>query len=57
LTLISGSISSIANRTPPIGVLKVAAIPAPAPAAISVIRCAALKCSNWPRVEPNDEPI
>ena len=35
----SGSNSSIANITPPIGVLKVAAMPAPAPAATSVIRC------------------
>ncbi len=35
----SGINSSIANITPPIGVLKVAAMPAPAPAATSVIRC------------------
>jgi hypothetical protein len=32
-TLISGIINSVANNTPPIRVLKVAAIPAPAPAA------------------------
>ena len=32
LTLISGSISSVANSTPPIGVLNVEAMPAPAPA-------------------------
>ena len=38
-TLTSGIISSIANMTPPIGVLKVAAMPAPAPAATSVMRC------------------
>ena len=35
----SGIISSTANITPPIGVLKVAAMPAPAPAATSVTRC------------------
>ena len=38
-TLTSGIISSIANITPPIGVLKVAAMPAPAPAATRVMRC------------------
>ena len=38
LTLTSGIISSIANSTPPIGVLKVAAMPAPAPAATRVMR-------------------
>ena len=38
LTLISGSISSVANNTPPIGVLNVAAMPAPAPAATRVMR-------------------
>ena len=37
--LTSGIISSMANMTPPIGVLKVAAMPAPAPAATSVMRC------------------
>ena len=37
-TLTSGSISSMANITPPIGVLKVAAMPAPAPAATRMIR-------------------
>ena len=31
LTLTSGNISSVTNRTPPIGVLNVAAMPAPAP--------------------------
>jgi hypothetical protein len=35
----SGISNSIANITPPIGVLKVAAMPAPAPAGTSVIRC------------------
>ncbi|HEX5278463.1 MAG TPA: hypothetical protein VFW28_00150 [Micropepsaceae bacterium] len=38
LTLTSGIISSMANITPPIGVLKVAAIPAPAPAATRMMR-------------------
>ena len=38
-TLTSGIISSMANITPPIGVLKVAAMPAPAPAATRMIRC------------------
>src|SRR5271163_743361 len=37
-TLTSGIISSIANKTPPIGVLKVAAMPLPAPAATRMIR-------------------
>jgi hypothetical protein len=36
-TLTSGIINSIANITPPMGVLNVAAIPAPAPAATKVI--------------------
>jgi hypothetical protein len=39
-TLISGIISSVANSTPPIGVLNVAAIPAPAPEATRMMRCA-----------------
>ena len=38
VTPISGIISSMANITPPIGVLKVAAIPAPAPEATRMIR-------------------
>ena len=53
----SGSISSIANITPPIGVLKVAAIPAPAPAATSTMRWAAGIRSSCPSVEPMAEPI
>ena len=52
--LTSGSISSMANSTPPIGVLKVAAMPAPAPAATRVMRCHAAMRISWPRVEPND---
>ena len=37
-TLTSGIINSMENMTPPIGVLNVAAIPAPAPAATRMIR-------------------
>ena len=55
--LSSGSISSIANITPPIGVLNVAAMPAPAPAATSVIRCHGASEINWPSDEPSDAPI
>jgi hypothetical protein len=40
-TLTSGIINSIANITPPMGVLNVAAIPEPAPAATRVMRCQA----------------
>ena len=39
------------------GVLKVAAMPAPAPAAIRVTRCHTGTRSSWPRVEPKEEPI
>ena len=53
----SGIISSMANMTPPIGVLKVAAMPAPAPAATSVMRCHGAMCTIWPSVEPIAEPI
>ena len=52
--LTSGSISSIANMTPPIGVLKVAAMPAPAPAATRVMRCHGSIRMSWPSVEPMD---
>ena len=57
LTLTSGIISSMANITPPIGVLNVAAIPAPAPAATRAIRCPAGMRTIWPKVEPSAEPI
>ncbi len=57
LTLTSGIISSVANITPPIGVLKVAAMPAPAPAATRVMRCAIGMAITWPSVDPNAEPI
>ena len=49
--LTSWSMISMANSTPPIGVLNVAAMPAPAPAAISVIRCHTGTRSNWASVE------
>ena len=50
--LTSGIMSSMAKITPPIGVLKVAAMPAPAPAATSVMRCQASSRMNWPMLEP-----
>jgi hypothetical protein len=56
-TLTSGIISSTANMTPPIGVLNVAAIPAPAPAATKVMRCPGGIRMICPRVEPSAEPI
>ena len=55
--LSSGIISSMANITPPIGVLKVAAMPAPAPAATSVMRCHGAMRMTCPRVEPSAAPI
>ena len=55
--LTSWSMISTAKSTPPIGVLKVAAIPAPAPAAIRVMRCHTGTRSNWPRVEAKEAPI
>ena len=56
-TLTSGSISSVANSTPPMGVLNVAAMPAPAPAATRVMRCPVGMRMTWPSVEPSAEPI
>ena len=53
----SGSRISSANNTPPSGVLKVAAIPAPAPAESNVIFCqvdSRITCAN---AEPSAEPI
>ncbi len=55
--LSSGSISSMANITPPIGVLKVAAMPAPEPAATKVMRCHGAIEIIWPSEEPSVEPI
>jgi hypothetical protein len=47
----------MANITPPIGVLKVDAMPAPAPAATRAIRCPAGMRITCPSVEPSAEPI
>ena len=55
--LTSGIMSSMAKITPPIGVLKVAAMPAPAPAATSVMRCHACSRMSWPMLDPRDAPI
>ena len=53
----SGSRISSANITPPSGVLKVAAMPAPAPAAISVIFCQVDSPIARAKVEPSAAPI
>ena len=55
--LTSGSSSSTANSTPPSGVLKVAAMPAPAPAESSVIFCQRARWSMRASVEPKEAPI
>ena len=55
--LTSGRSSSTANITPPSGVLKVAAMPAPAPAESSVIFCQRARFSARASVEPKDAPI
>jgi len=55
--LTSWSTISIAKRTPPTGVLNVAAMPPPAPAAMRVIRCQVGTRSSCPSVDPNEEPI
>jgi len=55
--LTSGIISSMANITPPMGVLKVAAMPAPAPAATSVMRCHGSMRMTCPMVEASEAPI
>jgi hypothetical protein len=47
----------MANMTPPIGVLKVAAMPAPAPAATRVMRCQGAMVMIWPSEEPSEAPI
>ena len=56
-TLTSGIINSIANITPPMGVLNVAAMPAPAPAATNVMRCQAANGMICPMVDPSEAPI
>ena len=55
--LISGIINSMANITPPIGVLNVAAMPAPAPAATRMMRWPGVIRTIWPSVDPSAEPI
>ena len=53
----SGRRISIANRTPPIGVLKVAAMPAPAPAESRVIFWPVESPITCEKAEPSAEPI
>jgi hypothetical protein len=53
----SGRRISTANSTPPSGVLKVAAMPAPAPAAISVIFCPGDRWIHCEKAEPSADPI
>ena len=54
---ISGSRTSLANSTPPSGVLNVAAMPAPAPAESRMIFWGRIRCSLRANVEPKDAPI
>jgi len=56
-TLTSGIISSMANMTPPIRVLKVDAMPAPALAALSAISWPEGMRTICPSAEPSAEPI
>ena len=51
------SINSMAKTIPPRGALNVAAIPAPAPAAIRMLRCRTGIFIHCPRVEPQAAPI
>ena len=53
----SGNRISRANSTPPSGVLKVAAMPAPAPAASKVIFCRVDSPMAWEKAEPSAAPI
>ncbi len=55
--LISTRRISDAKITPPIGVLKVAAIPAPPPAAMKVSRCHSVNRIHPASIEPNVAPI
>ena len=52
----NGNISSTAKTMPPIGVLNVAAMPPPVPAAISRARCRAGIATSCPSVEPKAAP-
>ena len=56
-TLTSCTTISTAKRTPPNGVLKVAAIPPAAPAAISVMRSQVVSLNFSPTYELTAEPI
>ena len=56
-TLTSSIRISTAKRTPPIGVLNVAAIPAPPPAATRVASCQRETPAERPAHEPNAAPI
>ncbi len=47
----------MANRTPPSGVLKVAAMPAPAPAESKVIFCPVESPSACENADPSADPI
>jgi hypothetical protein len=53
----SGNRISSANSTPPSGVLKVAAMPAPAPAASRVIFCEVASWMARAKAEPSAAPI
>ena len=53
----SGSRISMANNTPPSGVLKVAAMPAPAPAESRVIFCPVERPIACENADPSAEPI
>ena len=53
----SGRRISTANSTPPSGVLKVAAMPAPAPAESRVIFCDVESLINCEKAEPSAAPI
>ena len=53
----SGNRISSANSTPPSGVLKVAAIPAPAPADKRVIFCPVVRPMAFEKDDPSAEPI
>ena len=55
--LISRIMSSTAKRIPPTGVLKVAAMPPAAPAAISVEVCQSGAPTACPMADPKEAPI
>ncbi len=53
----SKSNNSMASRTAETGLPNVAAIPAAAPAASSVLRSEAVVWMNWPRTDPSAPPV